>query len=57
MNATGQTHPFRVPPLLRRMLLEGLDEIALARARQPAIDASGPRAPERPPVGLPLNES
>ena len=39
VHATGQTHPFRVPPLLRRMLLEGLDEIALTRAQQPAIDA------------------
>ena len=28
-----------MPALLRRMLLEGLDEIALTRTQQPAIDA------------------
>lgn len=37
--ATGAVHAFQVPPLLRRMLLEGLDEIALTRTRQGEIDA------------------
>lgn len=36
--ATGEVHRFSVPPLLRRMLLEGLEEIALIRAQQSAID-------------------
>jgi 3-isopropylmalate dehydratase small subunit len=36
---TGEVHAFRVPALLRRMLLEGLDEVALTRARQSAIDS------------------
>lgn len=36
---TGETHAFEVPALLRRMLLEGLDEISLTRTQQPAIDA------------------
>jgi 3-isopropylmalate/(R)-2-methylmalate dehydratase small subunit len=35
---TGETHAFEVPALLRRMLLEGLDEISLTRTQQPAID-------------------
>lgn len=37
--ATGEVLPFAVPPLLRRMLLEGLDEIALTQTRQAEIDA------------------
>jgi 3-isopropylmalate/(R)-2-methylmalate dehydratase small subunit len=39
VHATGQVHRFELPALLRRMLLEGLDEIALTRTQQPAIDA------------------
>lgn len=39
VEATGETHTFQVPPLLHRMLLEGLDEIALTRTHQAAIDA------------------
>ncbi|WP_374664315.1 3-isopropylmalate dehydratase small subunit [Ramlibacter sp.] len=37
--ATGETHHFQMPPLLHRMLLEGLDEIALTRTRQADIEA------------------
>jgi 3-isopropylmalate/(R)-2-methylmalate dehydratase small subunit len=36
--ATGSRHPFHVPALLGRMLLEGLDEIALTRTLQRRID-------------------
>ena len=36
--ATGEVHAFTVPPLLRRMLLEGLDEIALTRTHRSDID-------------------
>ncbi len=39
VHATGETHAFQLPPLLHRMLLEGLDEIALTRTRQAEIDA------------------
>jgi 3-isopropylmalate/(R)-2-methylmalate dehydratase small subunit len=35
----GAAHPFSTPPLLRRMLLEGLDEIALTLAREKEIAA------------------
>ena len=37
--STGACHPFQAPPRLRRMLLDGLDEIALTRGQQAAIDA------------------
>lgn len=33
----GRVLPFRSPPLMRRMLLEGLDEIALTLSRGPEI--------------------
>ncbi|MBC5767299.1 3-isopropylmalate dehydratase small subunit [Ramlibacter albus] len=36
--ATGEVQRFEVPPRLQRMLLEGLDEIALTKTQQPAID-------------------
>ena len=36
--ATGEVHAFAVPPLLRRMLIEGLDEIALTRTHRSGID-------------------
>jgi 3-isopropylmalate/(R)-2-methylmalate dehydratase small subunit len=35
----GETFAFRTPTLLRRMLLEGLDEIALTLAMRPQIDS------------------
>jgi 3-isopropylmalate/(R)-2-methylmalate dehydratase small subunit len=37
--ADGQTHAFRTPALLRRMLLEGLDEVALTRLQASRIEA------------------
>jgi 3-isopropylmalate/(R)-2-methylmalate dehydratase small subunit len=37
--ADGQVHAFRTPALLRRMLLEGLDEVALTRLQAPRIEA------------------
>jgi 3-isopropylmalate/(R)-2-methylmalate dehydratase small subunit len=37
--ASGAQHPFETPALLRRMLLEGLDEIALTRTQLPQIAA------------------
>lgn len=36
--ATGESHAFEVPALLRRMLFEGLDEIALTRTQQGMMD-------------------
>jgi 3-isopropylmalate/(R)-2-methylmalate dehydratase small subunit len=36
--ATGEVHRFEVPPLLHRMLHEGLDEVALTQTLQPQID-------------------
>jgi len=47
--ATGQVHAFDVPARLRRMLLEGLDEIALTRTQQAAIDAYRVRDRQRRP--------
>jgi 3-isopropylmalate/(R)-2-methylmalate dehydratase small subunit len=51
--ATGQTFAFDTPPLLRRMLLQGLDEIALTLTMAEAIAAF--RVGDRPhrPLGLP----
>ena len=37
LSGTGERHQFRVPALLGRMLLEGLDEIALTLTRSEAI--------------------
>lgn len=37
--ATGQAHAFEVPPRLHRMLLEGLDEIALTLAQAAAMQS------------------
>jgi 3-isopropylmalate/(R)-2-methylmalate dehydratase small subunit len=36
--ATGEVHAYEVPPLLRRMLNEGLDEVALTQTLKPQID-------------------
>jgi 3-isopropylmalate/(R)-2-methylmalate dehydratase small subunit len=36
--ATGSVHGFELPPLLRRMLMDGLDEIALTRTQATAIE-------------------
>lgn len=47
--ATGQVHFFDVPLLLRRLLLEGLDEIALTRTQQAAIDGYRARDRQRRP--------
>lgn len=44
-----QVHRFVLPPLLHRMLLEGLDEIALTRTRQAEIDAHRARDRARRP--------
>jgi 3-isopropylmalate/(R)-2-methylmalate dehydratase small subunit len=37
VQATGELHDFQLPKLLRRMLLEGLDEIALTLTHEAAI--------------------
>jgi 3-isopropylmalate/(R)-2-methylmalate dehydratase small subunit len=45
----GEAIAFRAPPLLRRMLLDGLDEIALTLARQEEIEAYRARDRARRP--------
>ena len=50
---TGEVHAFSVPPLLGRMLREGLDEIALTRTQQPAIDRYRLADRERRPWAYP----
>jgi 3-isopropylmalate/(R)-2-methylmalate dehydratase small subunit len=45
--STGESFPFTAPALLRRMLLEGLDEIALTRTHSGAIDDFRARDRER----------
>ena len=39
MSPGGETYDFRSPELLRRMLLEGLDEVALTLTFGPVIHA------------------
>ncbi|NML43948.1 3-isopropylmalate dehydratase small subunit [Ramlibacter sp. G-1-2-2] len=39
VEATGEMHAFLLPKLLRRMLQEGLDEVALTLTQQAAMDA------------------
>jgi len=45
----GQRYAFRSPRLMRRMLLEGLDEVALTQTMAPAIRAFRERDAERRP--------
>jgi 3-isopropylmalate/(R)-2-methylmalate dehydratase small subunit len=47
--AIGAVHAFQVPALLRRMLLEGLDEVALTQTQQPAMDSFRARDRQRRP--------
>lgn len=55
--AGAETHRFDVPPRLHRMLLEGLDEIALTLTQRPAIaDFRATDRERRPWAYLPENQ-